>query len=131
VTIAASIAPGTHPVFGEPARLAQVVRNLIDNAVSFSPDGGVVTVSVARGQGRVLLQVDDMGPGVPPENREDIFRRFYSERPEGEDFGRHSGLGLAIAKTIIDAHDGQIDVENRASGDRVEGARFTIALPAA
>jgi two-component system sensor histidine kinase ChvG len=117
---------------GEPARLAQVVRNLIDNAVSFSPAGGTVTISVARGRDRnVILTVDDHGPGVPPENQEDIFRRFYSERPEGEDFGRHSGLGLAIARTIAEAHDGSIAVENRIVDGKVDGARFTVTLPPA
>jgi two-component system sensor histidine kinase ChvG len=73
--------------------------------------------------------VDDEGPGVPPEEREAIFNRFHSIRPESEDFGRHSGLGLAIAKAIVEGHDGQIDVKDR--DDAPSGARFTIRLPAA
>ncbi|MGL4542911.1 MAG: ATP-binding protein [Polymorphobacter sp.] len=132
VTIAAKIVGRGHWIQGEPARLAQVVRNLIDNAVSFSPDDDVVTVSVEHGAGACeRLIVDDNGPGVPPDNQEDIFRRFYSERPEREDFGRHSGLGLAIARTIAEAHDGSINVENRVAGDRIAGARFTVSIPSA
>ena len=132
VQLAAAVDGAPYWIQGEPARLAQVVRNLIDNAVSFSPAGGTVTISVARGRDRnVILTVDDHGPGVPPENQEDIFRRFYSERPEGEDFGRHSGLGLAIARTIAEAHDGSIAVENRIVDGKVDGARFTVTLPPA
>lgn len=132
VQLFADVGEAPYWINGEPARLAQVVRNLIDNAVSFSPEGGTVTVSVARGRDRnITLIVDDHGPGVPPENQEDIFRRFYSERPEGEDFGRHSGLGLAIARTIAEAHDGSITVENRIVDGKVDGARFTVILPPA
>lgn len=114
-------------VMGEGDRLAQVVRNLVDNAVSFSRDGGLVVVTVVRAGDRVLFRIDDAGPGIPPENREDIFRRFYTERPDGEDFGRHSGLGLAIVRTIVEAHDGGIEVTDREDGP---GARFTVSLPA-
>ncbi len=115
-------------VMGEGDRLAQVVRNLVDNAVSFSPDTGLVVVTVVHAGDRVLLRVDDTGPGIAPENREDIFRRFYTERPAGEEFGRHSGLGLAIVRTIVEAHDGSIEVGDREDGP---GARFTVSLPAA
>ncbi len=114
-------------VYGDNARLAQVARNLIDNAVSFSPPNGVVAVAVTRSARHVELRVDDNGPGIPPENRDDIFRRFYSERPATEDFGRHSGLGLSISRTIVEAHDGSIVAANRTGG----GARFTVTLPAA
>ena len=124
VTVRLAAAAGPVRVWGDAARLAQVARNLIDNAASFAPPDGTVTVGVARRDRDVVLTVDDDGPGVPPENRDDIFRRFYSERPAGEDFGRHSGLGLAIARTIVDAHDGTIAVEDRASG----GARFVVTL---
>ncbi len=126
ITVACA-APGAAPVWGDAGRLAQVARNLIDNAASFSPPGGRVAVAVARRGRDVVLTVDDSGPGVPPDNREDIFRRFYSERPPGEDFGRHSGLGLAIARTIVDAHDGTIAVTDAPSG----GARFIVTVPAA
>jgi len=115
-------------VMGEGDRLAQVVRNLVDNAVSFSPDQGLVVVTVVHAGERVLLRVDDAGPGITFDNREDIFRRFYTERPPGEEFGRHSGLGLAIVRAIVEAHDGSIEVGDRADGP---GARFTVSLPAA
>jgi two-component system sensor histidine kinase ChvG len=114
-------------VYGDNARLAQVARNLIDNAISFSPANGVVAVVVTRSGRHVELRVDDNGPGIPPDNRDDIFRRFYSERPAAEDFGRHSGLGLSISRTIVEAHDGSIVAANRTGG----GARFTVTLPVA
>jgi two-component system sensor histidine kinase ChvG len=112
---------------GDANRLAQVLRNLIDNAISFSPDGGRVTLALASRGDQVELAVSDQGPGVPTANRRDIFRRFYSERPEGEDFGRHSGLGLSIAGAIVVAHGGQIIVEDAPGG----GAAFRVLLPAA
>ena len=118
---------GAARVRGDPGRLAQVLRNLIDNALSFSPPGGLVTVAVDARGGRVRLSVADAGPGVPVENRRDVFQRFYSQRPEAEDFGRHSGLGLSIAGAIIDAHGGQIGVGDAPGG----GALFTFDLPAA
>lgn len=116
-------------VMGEGARLERVFENLIDNAVSFSPDDATVAVSATREDGLVLIRVEDEGPGVPQEAREAIFRRFHSIRPESEDFGRHSGLGLAIARTIVEAHSGTIHVEPRE--DRVSGARFVVRLPVA
>ena len=122
--------PGTTMVSGEAARLAQVIRNIVENALSFSPAGGVVVIVVTHGE-RVVLRVDDDGPGIPPDNRDDIFRRFYTERPPGETFGRHSGLGLAIARTIVEAHDGSIVATNRELQGRVAGARFTVSLPPA
>jgi two-component system sensor histidine kinase ChvG len=121
---------GTAVVNGDESRLAQVARNLIDNAISFSPPGGLVQISVARAGERVIMRVDDAGPGIPAENADRIFRRFYSERPPGEAFGKHSGLGLAIAMAIADAHDGTITAENLTQGGAVAGARFTLNLPA-
>ena len=118
---------GAAPVFGDPMRLAQVLRNLIDNALSFSPRPGMVLVSAETAPGRVFVRVEDQGPGIPVENRGDVFRRFYSQRPDSEDFGRHSGLGLSIAGAIVDAHGGNIEVDDRPGG----GARFTVELPAA
>src|SRR3546814_19262835 len=90
-----------------------VVENLIDNAISFSPNGGLVQISATRDGDRVQLRLDDEGPGVPPEAREAIFRRFHSVRPEGEAFGKHYGLGLAIAKATVEANDGWIAAEER------------------
>jgi two-component system sensor histidine kinase ChvG len=109
-------------------RLAQVVNNLIDNAVSFSPPGGRIEVAVRRLNHLVELRVEDHGPGVPAEARDAIFERFYSERPHHEDYGKHSGLGLSIARSIVDALDGRIRVEARADGK--PGAAFIVLLPA-
>jgi two-component system sensor histidine kinase ChvG len=120
---------GTAVAFGDGSRLARVFENLIDNAVSFSPPGGLVQVSATRDEDEVAIRVDDEGPGVSPELRDAIFNRFHSVRPEGEGFARHSGLGLAIAKAIVEGHNGTIGVEDR--DDEDSGARFLIRLPAA
>lgn len=118
---------GVAIVLGEDVRLERVLNNLIDNAVSFSPSGGLVEISATRTENKVLIRVTDEGPGVPEEEREDIFRRFHTERPPTEDFGKHSGLGLAIARTIIEGHEGSIRVNEREDGK--SGACFEIALP--
>ena len=116
-------------VMGDTGRLARAIDNLIDNAISFSPPAGLVEIAVARVGDSVLIRIEDEGPGVPEEAREAIFNRFHSVRPEDEQFGRHSGLGLAIARAIVEGHDGEIDVQDR--DDAPSGARFTIKLPAA
>ncbi|MEL6977535.1 MAG: sensor histidine kinase [Pseudomonadota bacterium] len=111
-------------------RLAQVFHNLIDNALSFSPDGSEIEVALKPKpidqRPGLMITVTDEGPGVPPANLESIFQRFYSERPEGEEFGRHSGLGLSICRQIVEAHGGRVWAENRI--DR-SGARFHVHLP--
>ena len=119
----------TAVVMGKPDRLARAINAIIDNAVSFSPPGGLVEIAAAHIGDEVRIRIDDEGPGVPAEAREAIFNRFHSVRPEGENFGRHSGLGLAIAQAIVKGHDGEIDVHDR--DDAPSGARFTIRLPAA
>jgi len=116
-------------VMGEPGRLARAIDNIIDNAISFSPPGGLVEVAATHVDDDIRIRIDDEGPGVPPELREAIFNRFHSVRPETESFGRHSGLGLAIARAIVEGHDGEIDVADR--DDAPSGARFTITLKAA
>jgi len=116
-------------VLGDAGRLARAIDNLIDNAISFSPAGGLVEIAASRVGGQVRVRIDDEGPGVPPEARDAIFNRFHSIRPESENFGRHSGLGLAIAKAIVEGHDGEISVKDR--DDAPSGARFTIKLPLA
>ncbi|MCU0891985.1 MAG: HAMP domain-containing histidine kinase [Sandarakinorhabdus sp.] len=126
VTVARAGLPAPVMIEGDASRLAQVLRNLIDNAISFSPDGATVTLAVTQAGDTVELSVRDTGPGVPPANRGDIFKRFYSERPATEDFGRHSGLGLSIAAAIVAAHGGQIVVEDAPGG----GALFRVLLPA-
>jgi two-component system sensor histidine kinase ChvG len=90
-----------------------------------------VRVFVKRGKGEVLARVEDDGPGIPPDNLETVFERFYTSRPKGAAFGGNSGLGLAIARQIIEAHGGRIWAENRYAGDRVVGASFRVALPLA
>ncbi len=123
-------------VMGHDTRLAQVVQNLLANARSFSPPGGVVRVILRRRGRWVEFAVEDEGPGIREENLEKIFRRFYTDRP-AEYFGQNSGLGLAISRQIVEAHQGRIWAENRygpadAFGERkVLGARFVVRLPAA
>jgi len=116
---------------GIETRLSQVFLNVIANAVSFSPADGEIRLT-ARNDGRaVLVNVDDRGPGIPEDKLTAIFDRFYSERPVGEKFGTHSGLGLSISKQIVQAHRGMIWAENRRdAGGEVIGARFCIRLPA-
>jgi len=116
-------------VMGKPDRLARALNAILDNAVSFSPANGLIEIAVSRVGDDVLIRIDDEGPGVPAEAREAIFNRFHSVRPDTENFGRHSGLGLAIAQAIVNGHDGEIDVQDR--DDAPSGARFTIRLPAA
>jgi two-component system, OmpR family, sensor histidine kinase ChvG len=125
----------TLTVPGHDSRLAQVLNNLIDNARSFSPDGGTVRIACRRRRDQVTIVVDDDGPGIRPDALEKIFDRFYTDRPH-QNFGQNSGLGLSISRQIIEAHGGRIRAENRVSiadgsGEpRVLGARFVIRLPA-
>lgn len=119
-------------VSGREGPLGQVFRNVIDNARSFSPENGEVRVGLAQGDaGHLLITVEDDGPGIPEENLETIFQRFYTSRPKGTSFGNNSGLGLSISRQIVEAHHGKIWAENRTDGDRVAGARFSIVLPSA
>ena len=119
-------------VAGIETRLSQVFRNIIGNAVSFSPPAGEIRLS-ARHDGRaVLVTIEDGGPGIPEEKLTAIFDRFYTERPLGEQFGTHSGLGLSISKQIVEAHRGLIWAENRRHANgAVVGARFSVRLPTA
>jgi two-component system, OmpR family, sensor histidine kinase ChvG len=114
-------------------RLVQVLGNLIGNARSFSPPGGhIVLAAQEAADGMVEISVSDEGPGIPEGKLQDVFERFYSERPRGESFGKHSGLGLSISKQIVEALNGRIRAENRHDADgRVCGARFVITLPKA
>ncbi len=117
-------------VQGMGERLGQVFRNLIDNAISFSPDGGAVRVSVHIVGGFVRAVVEDDGPGIAEDDLERVFQRFYTERPSEHGFGKNSGLGLAIARQIIASHGGRIWAENKhdAGGNR-SGACFIVELP--
>jgi two-component system sensor histidine kinase ChvG len=123
-------------VLGQSGPLGQVLRNLIDNARSFSPRGGVVRVAVTtqrrRDGGFARVSVEDQGPGIPPENLETIFLRFYTDRPKGSAFGGNSGLGLSIARQIVEAHKGRIWAENvSGSLKSISGARIVFELPVA
>jgi len=120
---------GTAVVLGDEGRLARAVDNLVDNAISFSPVGGVVEIAAAKIGAEVVLSVEDEGAGVPEEAREAIFERFHSVRPEGEGFGQHSGLGLAIARATVQGHNGSLATEGRRDGR--PGARFVMRFPAA
>jgi two-component system sensor histidine kinase ChvG len=115
-------------VIGREGPLSQVLRNLIDNARSFSPAGGEVRVAIRQTRDEVTIRVDDDGPGVPADNMETIFERFYTSRPKGAAFGGNSGLGLAIARQIVETHGGRIWAENRATDGEVRGASFVVAL---
>jgi len=116
-------------VLGVPLRVERIVENLLDNAVSFSPEGGRIDVCVSSVDGRVRMSVCDQGPGIPEAEREKVFARFHSVRPETEGFGDHSGLGLAIARTIAEAHDGSLIVTDQPDGR--PGACLVLELPAA
>ena len=118
---------GIATVQGDQARLARVIDNLVDNALSFSPPDAPIRIGIENAQTEASLWIEDDGPGVSPDARDAIFRRFHSDRPSEDTFGRHSGLGLAIAKTIVDAHNGRIDVSDSTNGSG--GARFTVTLP--
>ncbi|HEY1542064.1 MAG TPA: ATP-binding protein, partial [Xanthobacteraceae bacterium] len=127
---------GVFKVPGHDSRLGQVINNLIDNARSFSPQGGTVRVTCRRLRGDVEVTVDDDGPGINPDAMEKIFERFYTDRPH-QGFGQNSGLGLSISLQIVEAHGGRLWAENRigppaAPGEppAVHGARFVVRLPA-
>jgi two-component system sensor histidine kinase ChvG len=119
-------------VRGVEGRIVQVFRNLIGNAISFSPRDGKVGIRAQALGGHVEFTVEDDGPGIPDAKLESIFDRFYSERPRGERFGQHSGLGLSISRQIVEGLRGRIEAENRRDADgRIIGARFIVRLPAA
>ncbi len=131
--------PALYFISGHETRLAQVFTNLVDNALSFSPEGGVVEI-YGRVSGTMLrIEVVDSGPGIPDESIENVFNRFYTDRPGGaDDFGNNSGLGLSIARDIVEAHKGKLWAENRSTdasanthknNKATTGARFVVELP--
>ncbi len=126
--------PSSYTVRGNDSRLGQVFTNLIDNALSFSPEDEIVTVRARPLGGKVEITIDDEGPGIPPDKLGQIFDRFYSDRPLTDaKRGKNSGLGLSISREIIVSHNGEIFAENRAASDGQprKGARFTVRLPRA
>jgi len=119
-------------VTGHPGRLGQVMANLIENARSFVPQkSGHIELALMRKGNDAVITVTDNGPGIDPENTERVFERFYTDRPEHEEFGQNSGLGLSITKQIIEAHNGTITVDNvmnKKTGSR-KGATFRVTIP--
>lgn len=131
VTLKDELPAGTR-ILGHDERLGQVFRNLIDNAISFSKDGDEIVITAQLHHAFARIMVEDTGPGIPPDNLESIFERFYTERP-GETFGKNSGLGLSIARQITQNAGGRIWAENRPpriNGQTSGGARFVVELPA-
>ncbi|MCB1429380.1 MAG: sensor histidine kinase [Nitratireductor sp.] len=117
-----------YDILGHDGRLGQVINNLLDNARSFVPEnGGRIDVAMRRIEDRIEVTVTDNGPGIQAEKIDRIFERFYTDRPDTEDFGQNSGLGLSISKQIIEAHGGSITADNREPPET--GARFTLVLP--
>jgi two-component system, OmpR family, sensor histidine kinase ChvG len=146
-TIMVKIDPAVHEadyfIDGHEGRLGQVITNLVDNAISFSPENGIVIVGARRAGSNVIITVTDSGPGIPADRLEAVFERFYSDRPETDQKrGKNSGLGLSISREIVLAHQGRIHAENvyaeaAPSSDRVSiapvepiGARFVVVIPA-
>ena len=133
VKVVTDLPRGTFVAHGLEGRLAQVITNLLGNALSFAPEDSTIRVigRTLKGGG-IRVMVEDEGPGIPPENLDSIFQRFYSERPEREAFGDHSGLGLSISRQIVEAHGGRIWAENIPDPDNPAGrlgARFVVELP--
>ena len=128
---------GAYIVSGDEGRIGQVLTNLVDNAISFSPKTGTITVRARSTPSHMEIYVEDEGPGIPEDRLEVIFDRFYTDRPDTEaKEGKNSGLGLSISREIIRAHGGQISAENRfedGSGpdDAPLGARIVVKLPLA
>jgi len=120
--------PGDAKVLGRDERLGQIFRNLIDNALSFSPDNGLVRIRATERDGMARITVEDEGPGIAPENLENVFNRFYTERPATHGFGKNTGLGLSIARQIVEGSSGRIWAETPLDHD---GARFVVELPLA
>ena len=123
--------PDVH-VRGNEERLGQVFGNLISNALSFSPDDGSVRVDVQVNDNNITVSVKDDGPGIPESKIESVFDRFYTERPDHENYGSHSGLGLSISRQIVEAHDGEIWAENNLNENgQPTGAKFFVKLSVA
>ena len=112
------------------SRLMQVFENILSNALSFSPKNGRIKIATKTTNNKLYISISDEGPGIPDNKLKTIFKRFYSERPEHEEYGNHSGLGLSICKQIISALNGEIYAENITNNnEKTTGARFTVVLP--
>jgi signal transduction histidine kinase len=122
----AETAPGT-TVQGDPLKLRQAFRNLIGNAIKYTPDGGMVAISLQRDSRNVNIQIRDTGYGIPAADLPNIFKRFYRVRNNGHDEIEGNGLGLAIVKSIAETHGGDVTVESEVR----KGSCFTFSLPVA
>ena len=117
-------------ILGHEIRIVQVIDNIVDNAITFSPPHGSINIVVSADTKSVTITIDDQGPGIPKGKLDAIFDRFYSERPPTEKFGLHSGLGLSICRQITEAHNGEITAENLLDHQSItKGARFIVTLP--
>jgi signal transduction histidine kinase len=126
IRLEVQLAPDLPFVDVDRERIAQVLANLVSNALRYTPEGGVITLSAEADDGRVLLRVSDTGPGIEPAHLPLVFKRFY-RADDARPANGESGLGLAIAKSLVEAHGGTIQVESAVG----QGATFTVALPAA
>jgi two-component system phosphate regulon sensor histidine kinase PhoR len=122
--VTTAVDPAACRITADPAKLHDVLRNLVENAVHYSPDAATIRLEARRENGAVRISVSDSGPGIPPDDLSRVFERFYRvdksrSRPGG------TGLGLAIVKHLVELHGGQASAENRPEG----GARFVITLP--
>jgi two-component system sensor histidine kinase SenX3 len=125
--IEVNVGPGAEHVRADATKLHDALRNLVANAVAYSPENTTVRIDATAQDGRVAIAVSDQGPGIPDEDLTRVFERFYRvDKSRARDPGG-TGLGLAIAKHLVELHGGQIGVQNRPGG----GARFTITVPKA
>ena len=115
------------PVFASADRLTQVFENLIDNAISFSPTGGRITIALRRSGDTAEITVADEGPGIPDEHRDRIFARFFTYRPQTGPDRSHTGLGLALVRAIVESYGGSVAAEPRSGG----GTKMVVTLPLA
>ena len=122
-----SIQAGAETVCADPAKLHDVLRNLVANAITYSPEQSAIAIEAWRSDGRIAMSVSDSGPGIPEDDLPRVFERFYRvDKSRARDPGG-TGLGLSIVKHLVGLHGGEVHVENRAEG----GAMFTVSLPVA
>lgn len=127
ITIRVEAPQRFEPIIGARRRMRQVLTNLLNNAIKFSPPGGTVTIRVRCEPAALAFEVEDEGPGIPPEDMPHIFEEFFRAGNASDTAG--AGLGLAIAKKIVEAHEGRIVAKNLAGGEAESGARFTVTIP--
>jgi len=127
LALRADVAPHLPPIEADPARLGQILRNLLANALTHTPDGGTITVAAVAANSGVEISVADTGPGIAPEHLPHVFDRFYRADPSRARGTGGAGLGLSIVKQLAAAHGGSV----RVASEPGRGARFTLTIPAA